>query len=303
MTRVYLCWSDREPEFQQLLPGSHLLVSPAHVTKRWCVGDWKTLPASVIIDSGAFTESKKHGVVDVRTCLEAQLRILNGWPREAEAILVHYDKPLEPNLPFAEYQARVSQNLEAAREYLGRFPVAGHLTPMAVIHALDAETLAASYLELHDMGYRRFAVGSLVALLYRSRARLQEIFRVCRELELQGLHILGISSPALLRDEVGPWIGSFDTSAPVRQAIGGTVLYSNPFERRVLRPKGPHKLGNRRFGSRSILDAPRPCGCPVCSADSQALLCPNENEARQNRKIHNAFHLLEEVKSWTGSVT
>ena len=303
MTRVFLCWSEREPEFQQLLPGSHLLISPTQLTKRWNVGAWKALPETVMVDSGAFTKTRVRGVVSVRTCIEAQLRVLEGWPPGREAILVHYDKPLHPNLPFDEYQARVSQNLDAAREYLDRFPLAGHLTPMAVIHALDAETLAASYLELHAMGYRRFAMGSLVALIYRFRAHLQEIFRVCRELDLKGLHILGISSPSLLRDQVGPWIGSFDTSAPVRQAIGGTVLYSNPFERHALKPKGLHKLGNRRYGNRSILDAPRPCKCPVCSADSQGLLCPNENEARQNRKIHNAFHLLEEVKSWTDSVT
>jgi tRNA-guanine family transglycosylase len=300
MIRAYLCWSQREPEFQQLLPGTHLLISPSRLTWKWNVGAWKILPETVMVDSGAFTKTKLKGIVDVRTSLDAQLRILQGWSENREAVLVHYDKPLEPHLPFDEYQARVLQNLEAASEYLGRFPSAKHLTPMAVIHALDAETLATSYMELYSMGYRRFALGSLVTLLYRSRACLQEIFRVCRELDLRGLHILGISSPTLLSEQIGPWIGSFDTSAPVRQAIGGTVFYSNPFERHALRPKGQHKLGNRRYGTRSNLDAPRHCKCPVCASDSQALLCPNEIEARQNRKIHNAFHLLEEVKSWTG---
>ncbi len=298
MTRVYLCWTDREPEFQQLLPHAHLLISPALLTKRWNVQSWNVLPLSVMVDSGAFTQTKTKGVVSVSTCLGAQLRILEGWPPEREAILIHYDKPLHPNLPFDQYQARVSQNLEAAKLYIDQFPKAPHLIPMAVLHALDGETLAASYLELRGMGYRRFAIGSLVALLYHSRSHLQSLLKICQELGLHGLHILGISSPSLLKDQLGPWIGSFDTSAPVRQAIGGTVFYSNPFERFVLRPTGPQKLGNRSFGNRASLDSPRLCACPVCSVDSQALLNPNAIDARQNRKIHNAFHLLQEVSSW-----
>lgn len=298
MTRVYFCWTDREPEFQQLLPGSHLLISPALLTKRWNVQSWNALPDSVMVDSGSFTQTKTKGVVSVSTCLGAQLRILEGWPPEREAILVHYDKPLHPSLPFDQYQSRVSENLEAAREYIGLFPRAPHLVPMAVLHALDGETLAASYLELQSMGYRRFAIGSLVALIYRSRPHLQSILRCCQEVGLEGLHLLGISSPSLLKGQLGPWIGSFDTSAPVRQAIGGTVFYSNPFERFVLRPTGPQKLGNRSYGTRSVLDSPRRCACPACAADPLALLSPKENDARRNRKIHNAFHLLEEVKSW-----
>jgi queuine/archaeosine tRNA-ribosyltransferase len=299
MIRAYLCWSDREPEFQELLPGSHLLISPALLAKRWTVRSWRTLPESLMVDSGAFTQSKRKGIVDVRTCLEAQLRILKGWPPEREAILVHYDKPLHPNLPFDEYQDRVSQNLDAAGEYIGAFPKGGGLIPMAVLHALDEETLASSHLELRSMGYRRFALGSLVALIYRSRLRLQGLLRTCRDMGLTGLHILGISSPSLLKPEIGPWIGSFDTSAPVRQAIGGTVFYSDPFERFVIRPTGPQKLSKRSYGCRSELDFPRPCACPVCSVDARALLGPCEADARQKRKVHNAFHLLREVRSWS----
>jgi len=298
MTRVYLCWSSREPEFQQFLPGSHLLVSPALVTKRWNVRSWHVLPDSVMVDSGTFTQAKAKGIVNVQTCLEAQTRILEGWPSERDAILIHYDRPLHPGLAFDHYQSRVSENLEKAREYIDRFPRSPNLNPMAVIHALDGETLAASYLELQSFGYRRFAIGSLVALLYRSRAHLQSLLTICQEIGLQNLHLLGISSPSLLKGQLGSWIGSFDTSAPVRQAIGGTIFYSNPFERFVLRPTGVQKLTNRNFGSRAPLETPRACACPVCAADPNALLSPNEIDARQKRKIHNAFHLLEEVKSW-----
>ena len=298
MTRVYLCWSDREPEFQQFLPGSHVLISPALLTKRWNVKSWRALPESVMVDSGAFTLTKTKGITNVETCLAAQLRILEGWPTGSEAVLIHYDKPLQPNLPFDHYQARVSQNLEAAHEYLSRFPRAQNLIPMAVIHALDGETLIASFLELQSMGYRRFAIGSLVALIYRSRSHLQSLLQICQEAGLKGLHILGIASPSLLKEQLGPWIGSFDTSAPVRQAIGGTVFYSQPFERFVLRPTGPQKLGNKSFGRRGELDAPRSCACPACAEDPHALLCQDEIKARQNRKIHNAFHLIAEVNSW-----
>src|SRR5438067_1671719 len=141
MIRVYLCWSDREPEFQQVLSGSHLLISPALVTKRWNVKSWQALPDSVMVDSGSFTQNRTKGVNSVRTCLEAQIRMLEGWPAERDAILIHYDKPLRPNLPFDQYQGRVRQNLEAAKEYIDRFPKAKHLIPMAVLHALDGETL------------------------------------------------------------------------------------------------------------------------------------------------------------------
>jgi len=298
MTRVYLCWSLREPEFQQVLPDCNLLVSPALVTKVWNVQSWRKLPESLMIDSGAFTQTKKKGIFDVRTCLSAQVRITEGWPGEKEAILIHYDKPLSPSLPFDLYQSRVGDNLDAAREYIDLFPRQKNLTPMAVIHALDGETLASSFLELKSMGYRRFAIGSLVALLYRDRARLLEILNVCQQIGLAGIHVLGIASPSLLRGQIGSWLGSFDSSAPVRQAIGGTIFYSEPFERFVLRPTGPQKLTNRTFGNRSSLNRPRSCGCPVCAEDPEALLSQNEIEVRQSRKIHNAYHLIREVRSW-----
>lgn len=252
-----------------------------------------------MVDSGTFTQTKKQGVLDVRSCLQAQLRILEGWPSDRKALLIHYDTPLPPNLPFDEYQARVKLNLEFAREYIAQFPRLDNFIPVAVIHALDGETLATSYLELRDMGYRRFALGSLVALLYRSRSRLRSLLRICQELGLEKLHLLGISSPSILRDLLGPWIGSFDTSAPVRQAIAGTIFYSRPFERFVLRPTGRQALGNRSYGNRQPLRTPRPCACPVCQADPSGLLCEDAIEARQRRKIHNAFHLIEEVKSWS----
>lgn len=298
MTQVYLCWSLREPEFQQVFPNCSLLVSPSLLTKVWNVQSWRRFPQSLIVDSGAFTQGEKKGIFDVKTCLSAQLRIITGWPEEQEAVLIHYDKPLSPNLPFDTYQARVYENLEAAKEYIDMFPRQKNLTPMAVIHALDGETLAASILELKSMGYRRFAIGSLVALLYRDRSRLIEIFNACREIGLEGLHVLGIASPLLLKSQKGAWMGSFDSSAPVRQAIGGTIFYSDPFGRFVLRPTGVQKLNRRNFGSRLSLDLPRPCNCPVCTVDPCALLIPNETAVRQNRKIHNVYHLIKEVRSW-----
>ena len=298
MTRAYLCWSQREPEFQQVLPNCNLLVSPALLTKVWNIQSWRMLPENLMVDSGAFTQSKKKGIIDVKTCLSAQLRITAGWPEDKEAIFIHYDKPLSPSLPFDLYQARVGDNLEAAREYIDLFPRKKNLTPMAVIHALDSETLAASFLELKSMGYRRFAIGSLVALLYRDRSRLLEIFNACREIGLEGVHVLGIASPLLLKGQIGAWLGSFDSSAPVRQAIGGTIFYSDPFERFVLRPTGPQKLAGRTFGNRLSLDSPRLCKCPVCATDPHALLSQDEIAARQNRKIHNAYHLLREARLW-----
>lgn len=298
MTRAVLCWSNREPEFQALFPGVRLLVSPSLLTKQWTVGAWRTLPESLMVDSGAFTQTKRKGVLDFRTCLHAQLRILEGWPPDRKAFLIHYDSPLSPNLPFDEYQARVKQNLESADAYISLFPRQNNLVPVAVIHALDGETLAASYLALRSMGYQRFALGSLVALIYRSRNQLHSLLEICAELDLKDLHVLGIASPSLLKGVVGPWIGSFDSSAPVRQAIGGTIFYSRPFERFVLRPTGRQALGNQNFGYRESLQFPRYCVCPVCGSDPLGLLCDDEIEARQRRKIHNAYHLLEEVKSW-----
>lgn len=298
MIQVFISWTDREPEFQKYLEVTNILLSPSLLTKNWNVTNWSMMPQSVMVDSGTFTQFKNNGVVDVQSCIQAQLRILEGWPNEKSAFFIHYDYPLSLNLPFDQYQERVAQNLESAQEYITSFPHAKNRIPVAVIHALDAETLAESWLALQDMGYRRFAMGSLVALLFRSRDRLQLLFETCQELGLVNLHLLGISSPSLLREKVGTWIGSLDTSAPTRQAIAGTINYSNPFERFVLAPTQRHRMVNSGFGKRKTLSTPRPCLCPVCSLDPQSLLCIDESKARQRRKIHNAFHLLEEVKSW-----
>lgn len=298
MIDVYFSWTQRDPEFQHFFPNCNILVSPSLVHKQWSVREWSTQPERVIVDSGAFTLTKRQGVYDVRTCLTAQLRMLEGWDSGKPAGLMHYDVTLNGGLPFVEYQQRVSRNLANAEEYYGMFPKRSNLRPIAVLHALDAETLVSSYLEMYDMGYRHFAIGSLVSLIYRQRSKIAEILGTCRDLGIENFHVLGISSPLILTHRPGQWISSFDTSAPIRQALSGTVLYANPLRRFVLRPNAQQKLNNKSFGSRESLDAPLPCRCPVCGNDSLALLRSDGPDARNDRKIHNAFQLLQEVQTW-----
>ncbi|MDB4777625.1 hypothetical protein OAH08_04635 [Verrucomicrobia bacterium] len=298
MNKVFISWTDREPEFQNYLSGVNILLSPSLVAKNWNVTTWSTMPESIMVDSGTFTQSKKKGVLDVQSCIKAQLRILEGWPDEKLSFFIHYDYPLNINLPFDKYQEKVELNLKSAKEYIGDFPHAENRIPVAVIHALDAETLTESWLALKEMGYKRFALGSLVTLLFRSRDRLQLLLRTSQELGIIDLHLLGISSSNLLKDRVGLWLGSFDTSSPTRQAIAGTIVYSDPFESFILQPTQRNKIVKSDFGGRKTIQMPRPCACPVCSRDSKSLLCSEEQRARQLRKIHNAYHLIEEVKSW-----
>jgi len=301
VTNLFLCWTNRDPEFQGYLPGCGIMVSPAMVTSTWSVGRWEHMPQSLMLDSGAYSPEGANS--SVRSCLAAQMRMLEGWPSDREASLIHYDKPLRPGIPFEEYQARVSENIENAKAYIDAFPARANLAPVAVIHAMDEETLAASYLELRSMGYQRFAIGSLVSLSSGSRTKLGELLQACRDLKIENLHVLGISSPLLLKEEVRGCIASFDTSSHTRNAIAGTVLYSAPYGRFVIRPNERQKVGMRSFTFRTALPAPRPCACPICSTNVDSLSGPDERGAKRMRKIHNAYHLLREVQSWNASPT
>lgn len=259
------------------------------------------MPGSLMLDSGAYSPGGASS--SVRSCLEAQMRMLEGWPRDREALLIHYDKPLRPGIPFEEYQARVSENIMNAKAYIDGFPAQANLAPVAVIHALDEETLAASYLELRSMGYKRFAIGSLVSLSSGSRTKLDDLLKACRDLKIESLHVLGISSPLFLTEEVRGCISSFDTSSHIRNAIAGTVLYSAPYGRFVIRPSERQKIGMTSFTFRTALHAPRDCGCPACASSPDSLSGPDERGAKKMRKIHNAYHLLREVQSWNASPT
>lgn len=301
MTKLFLCWTNRDPEFQGLFPGCGIMVSPGMVTNSWSVSQWETMPGSLMLDSGAYSPGGASS--SVSTCLEAQSRMLEGWPSDREAFLIHYDKPLRPGIPFEEYQARVTENIENAKAYIDAFPAKRNLFPVAVIHALDEETLAASYLEMRGMGYRRFAIGSLVSLSSGSRTKLDDLLKACRDIKIENLHVLGISSPLFLTEEVRGSVASFDTSSHIRNAIAGTVLYSAPYGRFVIRPNERQKVGMRSFTFRTALPAPRHCACPPCSSSPDSLSGPDERTAKRMRKIHNAHHLIQEVQSWNASPT
>src|SRR5438045_2004466 len=46
---LFLCWTNRDPEFQGYFPGCRIMVSPAMVTHSWNVRRWEALPGRLMI--------------------------------------------------------------------------------------------------------------------------------------------------------------------------------------------------------------------------------------------------------------
>jgi queuine/archaeosine tRNA-ribosyltransferase len=172
--------------------------------------------------------------------------------------------------------------------------------PIGVIQGYDADSVYNSGVALAEMGYRRFAVGSLIALMRRHRYDdIRHMVAAAYEAVGSRLHVLGVTSPNLFDDFKRLGVESLDSSTPIREAVQGGIHYSHPYRRfraPGVTPAAHDMLRSKRPGT--ALDRPLPCPCPVCQVDPYRLFQLGSKAAANHRSLHNYFHLKWEIEGY-----
>ena len=291
----YISWTHSDPVYQQFLPGCRVLVSPPNVNLVWHTDRWPRLPEKLLLDSGAFQHHRSGRQIEPATVLQRQLQMVAGT--SIPIGLCHLDVPMLGTRSVAELERRMAQNLANAqwlmtRTQTERLPPNMHI--IGVIQGYSVERVYTAALALAEMGYTRFALGSLAGMVASAKDEL--VRRVEAALEAVGpaLHVLGVSSVALLPTLARLGIASADSGAPIHEAWRGGIFYSQPFRRFKL--SSPHmREWQRSYSFSEILPAPLLCDCPVCQEDSSRLMESNGKPYVNMRALHNYYHLAREI--------
>ena len=294
--KFFVSWTSRDPVFQNYDPDCKVLVSPTNVPRNWTISEWRNLPDELFVDSGSFS-IKTNCFPSCKEVLDRQLLLSNNWPSSRTLYFSHPDVMLPVKVTFFELNKRINHSIERAKIYFDSLQrVRPNITPVGVLHGYDEETLLNTYLELRQMGYRHFALGSLALRRSTHRSLCLRAINICQRYEIKPLHLFGITWPINNLIET-PEIASFDSSAPVKLAIYGTVLYGPPLKRYVIRPDAQQVYRDRCFKFRDSLSEPLACNCPVCKSDPDRIITKNGKEAKFHRTIHNYFQIKWETET------
>lgn len=296
--QYYISWTHSDPIYHQLIPDVGVLVSPPNVSLTWSLSDWPALPQQLIIDSGAYQHYRKRQSLDPEAILARQLAmVIPGYDNVIG--LCHADLPLLGTRNLAELDRRVTRSLEHARWLMtqvegGRLPA--HAYPIGVIQGYSVECVFFVAQALSDMGYTSFALGSLASMAVNKGDEVLRRIEAALEAVGPNIHVLGVSSVNLLPAIARLGIRSADSSAPIREAWMGGIVYSQPFVRYKI-ASAHFREWQRNYKFATILEAPLPCNCPVCEEDSQRLMQVRGKQYVNLRAIHNCYHLAREFAS------
>lgn len=297
--QYYISWTHSDPIYHAQFPDLGVLVSPPNVNQVWTIRDWPTLPSRLLLDSGAFQHIRSGRSPLPCDVLQRQLRMLAS--ANMSSAICHLDVPLIGTKDSDELRRRVITSLENAQWLIANAEEEGVPPSVELVGVIQGHTVAMIYnvaCALADMGYKRFALGSLAPLAASSQG--EAVRRIEAALEAIGtnLHILGVSTVTLLPQLAQLGIRSADSAAPMREAWLGGIFYSRPFRRYKL--PSPHFLEWRRsYGFAEVLTSPIPCDCPVCAEDATKLLTVTGKQSVNLRAMHNCYHLAREIADCT----
>lgn len=293
--QYYVSWTHSDPIYHERLPDLGVLVSPPNVNQIWTVHQWPSLPQRLLLDSGAFQYRRNGRNPRPHDVLHRQLRMLAG--ADTPSALCHLDVPLIGTKDLSDLHRRVIASLENAQWLIAQAADEGVPSPVELVGVIQGHTVAMVYnvaCVLADMGYTRFALGSLAPLA--TSAQDEAVRRIEAAIEAVGtnLHVLGVSSVTLLPKLARLGIRSADSAAPIREAWLGGVYYSRPFRRYKL--SSPHfREWSRNYGFAELLTTPEPCDCPVCTEDAGRILEVTGKRFVNLRALHNCYHLAREI--------
>lgn len=292
-TKFFCSWTRVDPEFQIYDDEANLLLSPTILSKNWDVTKWSKLPARLYIDSGIYSNVKSRPTE--KSILAEQLRI----SQNLSEIPVYYSHPDILIPTGTDYRAAdflIRENLKRASIFLRLFKEKSvNGIPVGVIHGFDYETIYLTYQELIKMGYEYFAIGSLSVRINYERTLVIEILNFLIRAGIKPIHVLGITLP-LLNEIKSNAFSSFDTAAPIKIAHNGSVLYSPPLKRYIIRPNSLDSLRAKVYSFRIPIPDPLECRCPVCIEDKEQLVGDNNALIRNKRSLHNYFILKWETE-------
>ncbi|NJK81973.1 MAG: hypothetical protein HC914_19785 [Chloroflexaceae bacterium] len=295
--RYFVSWTHSDPLYQAFLPNARVLVSPPSVNQVWQATNWSVLPTELIIDSGAFQYHKEGRTMHPETVLTRQLQMAEGLPISIG--ICHLDVPMLGTRNTAELDRRINRNLSHARWLMKHIVTQGlpnHISPLGVIQGYSVERIYTVGRMLVEMGYTRFALGSLAGMVASSRDELLRRVEAAMEAVGPHLHILGVSSTTVLPDIARAGVTSIDSGAPIHEAWRGGIFYSHPFRRYKL-PSAYFQEWRRSYSFSEILTEPLPCDCPVCQDNPESVLQLNGKRSINLRSVHNYYHLLRELDS------
>lgn len=297
--QYYISWTHSDPVYHEQLGPTPVLVSPPNVNLAWHVGMWSELPPALIIDSGAYQYHREARTVDAADAISRQLQIVADY--KLPTLICHLDIPMAGTRDLAELDRRVNRSLENARwliDYVGAEGLPAHIQLLGVIQGYDVERIYVVAQTLAEMGYTQFALGSLAGMSSSARDELLRRAEAAVEAIGTSLHILGVSSVALLSELSRIGVRSADSSTPMREAWRGGIFYSRPFRRYKL-PTAHFHEWIRTYSFAEILTEPLACDCPVCQEDPTRLMQPRGKTFINLRALHNCYHLQRELATAT----
>lgn len=295
--KYFVAWTHSDPVYQQYLPDARVLISPPNVSQTWQIRSWASQPSELIIDSGAFQHYRAGRSPNPQAVLEQQLHIVADM--RTPVAFCHLDLLVARARNATEADAWAGQSLRHARWLINALPKLNNpsaIEPIGVIQGQNVEQIFYVAQALADMGYQRFALGSLAGMV--SNARGDILRRVEAALEAVGtrIHVLGIGSAGLLAELAQLGVESADSSSPIKEAARGGVIYSNPYRRFKL-ASAHFREWSRNYGFAEILEEPLPCDCPICREDPLMMLELRGKRAVNQRAVHNYYHLRRCVEA------
>lgn len=293
--QYFVSWTHSDPVYQHYLPDVSVLISPPNVNQIWQIERWSSLPKALIVDSGAFQYHRSGTHPLPEYVLRRQLHLIGTTLLPTG--ICHLDIPLLGIRQVSELERRITTSLLNARwliNYAAQHTLPHHVVPIGVIQGYNVETIFYSAQVLAEMGYQRFALGSLIGIVTNGRDELLRRVEAVLEAVGANVHVLGISSVPVLTALIRLGVASADSGAPMHEASRGGVFYSQPFRR--FKIDTPHfREWTRSYGFADVLEAPLPCDCPVCMIDPTHLLDAHGKPAVNRRGLHNYYHLRREI--------
>jgi 7-cyano-7-deazaguanine tRNA-ribosyltransferase len=291
--QYFISWTHSDPVYHKSIPGIGVLVSHPNVNRSWSIDDWPQQPSSLILDSGAYQYTRQKRTADPSAILERQLAMIGE--ADIPTRICHLDVPMMGTRSLAELDRRIMQNLSNAEWLIGqapRIPSTIHL--VGVIQGYSVERTYFVAQALADMGYTHFALGSLAGMVASSRDELLRRVEAALEAVGPNIHVLGVSSIAVMGELARMGIHSADSGTPMHEAWRGGIFYSRPLRRYKI--DSPHfREWRRSYGFAELLAEPLPCDCPVCSEDSSQIIQPRGKQYINQRALHNCYHLAQEL--------
>jgi 7-cyano-7-deazaguanine tRNA-ribosyltransferase len=296
--KYFVSWTNREPCFQLYDSACNILISPANLPSRWSIKNWSILPRELLVDSGAYS-IRNNSIPSCIEVLEKQLSITNGWPANKRLLFSHPDLIIPIGADFKDTNSIIAESLKRAKVYFGLVAKSkSSAVPIGVIHGFDEESLFSSYMELKDIGYVYFALGSLGVRFFKSQKDLcMKAINIVSEYEISPIHVFGVTLPLINLNTSSYRITSYDTSAPTKLAYNGIVLYGTPLKRYVITSNAVKIFNRASFSFSEIIPEPLKCNCPVCKCNPHNLYAPIEKEAKLNRILHNYFQIKWETEN------